>query len=979
MSCLDENALQALAGGTLGARELASAHQHLDVCPLCRRLAAAVAAGGSTGSQAVSTEPQALPGASEAWGRAAYSLRRYFIIESLGQGGMGQVLLAYDAKLDRKVALKRVRTREARLPLDAQALLLREAQAMARLSHPNVLTVHDAAEIDGEVIIAMEYVKGRTLRHWLQEPRSWREVLAMFRAAGKGLAAAHRAGLIHRDFKPDNVLVGEDGRVRVTDFGLARPDEAPELAKDLAPEGAPNSATVRTDAGALSGTPGYIAPEALQRQRGPLSDQFSFFVSLYEALYGERPFEGSSAGAQLKAASQGQVRAAPPGRGVPKWLRRLVLIGLSKDPGQRFPSMAVALDALTRASQRSRRRSRRVAAVAGFAALGAAMAWAVGRPARLCAGEERQLAGIWDEAAKQRLRAAFLSTALPEAEAALQETSRALDAWAGAWVSMRTKACVATRVAGEQSVEVLNQRMACLDRRSMDFESLVRRLSTAGEVPVGEAVKGAAGLPGLFECVNPSSLAAQAVPERGAARERFDELRRDLARARSLQLVRAVEPGLRLAQEVEQKAKVLQLDGLRAEALLVVARLDDAAGDYLKAQESQLEALHLAQAQGQDVLVAEACIGLVESVGARQYRFDEAHRWEKLAQASIARAGLAGQEQEATFFNSAGSVALHEREYERSYDLYKKALALRERLHGKEHVWVADTLSNLAWTCNGLARREEALEHARRALAIREKLLGPSHRDVAVSLHGLATILRETGQVKEGLALSERAVALDERTLPSAHPFLAASLNDLAVARISAGDVHGARKAVEDALAIKRKRLGEDHPDIGSSLLNLAGIEVLGGDYRRAIELGEEIVRRFPAEKAGALRYQGEAHRRAGDLGEAQRSFKLALETLSAKPDEDVEAMVLTGLAECELSRGLRAEARGRLERALEIGEKSRFPPQDLAQTRFALARALPAAQTDRARALAREARAWFETTGRQAERAQADRFLAGL
>jgi tetratricopeptide (TPR) repeat protein/predicted Ser/Thr protein kinase len=984
MTCLDENALQALARGWLGAEALGRAHEHLDVCALCCRLAAEVAEDASIHSQAGTVEPWATAdsGPSEPGSPAAggYPLGRYFVIGSLGQGGMGQVLLAYDAKLDRKVALKQVRARESPLPPEARALLLREAQAMARLSHPNVLTVHDAGEIDGQVIIAMEYVQGRTLRHWLKEPRSWREILATLCASGEGLAAAHRAGLTHRDFKPDNVLVGEDGRVRVTDFGLARAERSPELVLEgLAPEGSRNLAAPRTDSGALSGTPGYVAPEALRGEQGPLSDQFSFFVSLYEALYGERPFEGSSLGGQLRAAEQGRVRPAPRGRSVPKWLRRLVLIGLSPEPGKRFSSMADALAALGRASQRSSRLGRVAMAPAGLAAIGAAVLWTTAWPARLCAGAERHLAGTWDEEGKQKLRSSFLSTQAPAAEATFRETARALDAWASNWVRMRTQACVATRVVGEQSPQVMDLKLACLDRRWMDFEALVRRLSTTGEVPLDHAVKAASILPEPFECANPSALGGQALPTDGVTRTSHDRLRRQMAEARAALLVRTVEPGIRLARQVESEARALHLEALRTEALIIIGRLRDASGAYPAAEESLLEGAALALAQGLDALVAEANIELMMVIGSRMRRFGEARRWEKLAWASIARSGLSGQDPEARLLNVAGNVAAWEQSHDRALELYKRALTLRERLHGPEHILVADVLHNLAAESAYANLPEDALVHARRALAIRERLLGPEHQDTAASVDLLGIVVRRFGQVDQALALAERAVSLGERTHPPDHPFEAVFLVNLGLARGDVGDFRGAEEATERALAIQRESLGEDHPAVGATLENLAWLAILRADYRRAIELGEEVVRRFPAKAAEALGDLGEAYRRAGKTDEARQHFERALKTFSARPDERVQVSVMTGLAECELARGQRARALGRLEQALDMGERIRLAPHRLALTRFALARALPSTEADRARSLAREARAWFEKTVRAAELGKADRFLESL
>jgi serine/threonine protein kinase len=225
-------------------------------------------------------------------------LGRYVIIDLLGSGGMGVVYTAYDPDLDRRVALKLLRPdRGPSWGETGRLRLLREAQAIARLSHPNVIAVYDAGSFGDQVFVAMEFIEGGTLRQWLEERPPWREVLDRFLLAGRGLAAAHAAGLVHRDFKPDNVLLSRDGRVRVMDFGLARPIGEPSRMEEWrAPAGSGgNLASPLTQWGEALGTPGYMAPEQLRGEASDArSDQFSFCVSLYEALYGERPFLGDS-------------------------------------------------------------------------------------------------------------------------------------------------------------------------------------------------------------------------------------------------------------------------------------------------------------------------------------------------------------------------------------------------------------------------------------------------------------------------------------------------------------------------------------------------------------------------------------------------------------------------------------------------------------------------------------------------------------
>lgn len=264
---------------------------------------------------------------------------RYTLLRCIGQGGMGIVYAARDEELGREVAIKLLR---AEIAKEDDRRLAEEARALARLAHPNVVCVFDVGVHEGQRFIAMEYVAGDNLRRWLGAPRTLREVLQVFVAAGRGLHAAHLVGLVHRDFKPDNVLVGDDGRPRVLDFGLARPpDDAsvvgrpPVLGADVDPLG-----TALTSAGVVIGTPAYMAPEQyLGEAADARSDQFSFAVSLYHAVYGERPFGGEDPQALALSIVRGRLRPVSPRYSVPLWLEQLLERALRVDPAQRFPSM----------------------------------------------------------------------------------------------------------------------------------------------------------------------------------------------------------------------------------------------------------------------------------------------------------------------------------------------------------------------------------------------------------------------------------------------------------------------------------------------------------------------------------------------------------------------------------------------------------------------------------------------------------------
>ncbi|MDC0718936.1 serine/threonine-protein kinase [Nannocystis bainbridge] len=299
----------------------------------------------------------------------APTIGQYQVLRRLGEGGMGVVYAAYDDALQRKVALKLLRGAALRLP-QGRARTLREARALARLSHPNVVHVYQVGEVDDEVFVAMEFLTGPTLREWLAAaPRSWREVLAVFRQAGEGLAAAHRQGVVHRDFKPANVILGDDGRVRVVDFGLAHFGGEGEALPALPAAGEPTDVLL-TQTGAVLGTPAYMAAEQFAGGRGdPKTDQFSFCAALFEALYGQRPFAGADVRALAQAVAEGRPRPPKSGQEAPAWLHRVVVRGLQADPAARWPSMEALLAALQTTDTKVRDRRTFAAIASGFGLL----------------------------------------------------------------------------------------------------------------------------------------------------------------------------------------------------------------------------------------------------------------------------------------------------------------------------------------------------------------------------------------------------------------------------------------------------------------------------------------------------------------------------------------------------------------------------------------------------------------------------------
>jgi serine/threonine protein kinase len=371
VGCLTEEEILSLLGGRLAGRAHADARAHVDACTACQDVLAialrtvgtgATNAGGATDDDAADV-------------RTGEVVGRYRIDKRLGIGAMGVVYLAQDLDLHRNVALKILRRQTA----DTAVRLQREARALARVSHPNVIVVHEVGTFDGRVFMAMEFVDGSSLASWLRAaPRSTAEIIEVFLQAGRGLAVAHEAGLVHRDFKPDNVLVGNDGRVRVVDFGLARKEgDVPLPAQSAMLPGLHRSLT-RT--GAVIGTPAYMAPEQLAGAGADArSDQFAFSVALFEALWDARPFASERIDVVTGNVTRGGVRV-PSGRRVPNRLSRAIRRGLSEVSAERFPSMVAMLEELARGARSPRGRASTLLAV-GFASV-AVLLFAYGAYAR---------------------------------------------------------------------------------------------------------------------------------------------------------------------------------------------------------------------------------------------------------------------------------------------------------------------------------------------------------------------------------------------------------------------------------------------------------------------------------------------------------------------------------------------------------------------------------------------------------------------
>ena len=543
-------------------------------------------------------------------------LGKYRITGILGVGGMGAVFRAVDADLEREVALKVLSPAHhdgGEITRQESGRLLREARAQAQLSHPNVVVVYDVGSEQGEVYLAMELVEGPSLRGWLDaRSRGWREVLAVFLAAGAGLAAAHGAGLVHRDFKPANVLLGHDGRPRVSDFGLARPlRELSRPSGSGIDEPAAIDDEALTVAGTVVGTPAYMAPE--QHAGQPLTsavDQYAFCMALWEALAGRHPLRGMGLREVMAAKLRGPP-APPQGTEVPPRVWRVLARGLAPAQLDRFASMPLLLDALRRAAS-SRRRWWLAVAAASVVTAGVVGLLLPAEPSP-CRIDETALAWRWDEAARAEVQRAFEATGRSYAAEAFERVAGSLDDFATAWLDQRRAACEATRVHGEQDEATLDRRVACLDEAGDALGRVVEVLRQADAATVDRTAAVLASLPDPSRCEDAESLAARPL----------DPTREAEAQALSAELVGVqarVNAGRfadALAQADELRPRVEALGwapvsakhaGMHAKALEGLAR-------HGEAHESFERALMAARESGDDRFAAQVALWLAWNVG----------------------------------------------------------------------------------------------------------------------------------------------------------------------------------------------------------------------------------------------------------------------------------------------------------------------------------------------------------------------------
>jgi tetratricopeptide (TPR) repeat protein len=904
------------------------------------------------------------------------TIGRFVVLDRLGTGGMGVVYAAYDPNLDRKVAIKVLRSQAAESE-EARMRLLREAQAMARIDHPNVLRVHEAGTLGDRIFIAMEFADGGTLRSWLaSEMRSTQDVLRVFAQAGHGLAAAHAAGLVHRDFKPDNVLLVGDGQARVTDFGLvgvvgeqpaARPSG--DLDKSLSLDTPLSRDLTRT--GALMGTPAFMAPEQFGGGLvGPAADQFAFCVALYEAVYHARPFAGATFHELSASVIKGAVQPPPKDSDVPARIRRALMRGLATDAAKRYPSMDQLLADLV--GDGGNRQRTVLAAAAGFIVVGGALGALFALNARdtaACSGAEARIATVWGDAQRQRLATAIDAPNRPYSRVVREHALPLVDAWARSWQDGYVGACEDTRVRRVQSEHLMDLRIQCLNRGLDTARTSLEALSASRDGAIDHAMDVARALPSTAACADTATLQADVAPPPPEARDAVEHVRGKLDRATAQYKLEHYPDAIALANEALADARATGYDPIIARALLLVGRLQLATGDA-NALDTIATSMRTAAAAGDVETMMRAASRRVVKF-AYKGNFPIADEISATAQALAAHATLRPEtrvdleDAVGLLFSSEGKQDVAQTHYERALQiatkelpadhpqtlttlqslavlaaerhqfteakkLFEQILATQERVVGKDNRDYALALDNLAALHSDMGDILHTKEMWEQSLAIRIAALGPEAPEVATSYSNLGDYYAAVGNFGEAKASFEKAFAIHHKLQNEAGIETSGAQENFGLVLARMGDYDGGRALLEEVRALREKTYGPDDPRVGGVLTNLAGVATEQHRYDEALGLlakAHAIARKTygPAD-ATVLDIetdQIETYIKANRLGEAREltSHVLSAAKTALAADDVVVGHALANYARLQLDQGDSAGALATYERAVSIFE----------------------------------------------------------
>ncbi len=901
-------------------------------------------------------------------GVASPAFGRFELREQIGAGGMGRVYRAWDPQLEREVAVKLINT--ARLGAGTRERALREAKALAKISHPNVIAVFEAGLVESRVWIAMEYVAGTTLRAWQERrPAPKREaILRHWIDVGRGLAAVHDAGLVHRDVKPSNVLIAEDRRARLIDFGLVRDPGQPE-AGSIEPSATSGSETGGATVGFV-GTYAYAAPEQLEGAAvTAAADQYSLCAGIWESLCAARPAPPKDRGAA------GLV--LPPGVRLPHALRRILSRGLAAQPGDRYAELSALLDALETAIARP---SRRAGLVLGAGALGAVVAsvaiFGVSEdPVDPCAGDPSALHGTWDEPHRAELKARFSASALPFASVTAKTTEAEFDAWGDGWHAARRSACVATRIEGSQSDAGLELREACLERQRRSFAvALDTLLAAAPDAVVARAPAFVDALPELEACVEPQRLAqVEPLPTSGERREvilaGFDAL----ARARALAASGEFEPARAALDQLLELSEDLAYPPLSLEARALSGELELQRGRVDAGLRPLVAIAREAQARHLDELAARLRSEAAEAAAGRWSK-PELERWLVAeARSAVDRLERDPEPLAPRLMIAEGQLATGAGQFDEALADFEAARTLAAALGVDE---TAEDTSYVAAALGRLGRFDEAREALDGGRLAALERWGPGAPKVAQYDYDLGVLALQTGAFEEAAAHFDRAEATYRAAL-GADSFPAARV---AYARVKllmfAGEFDEGLEILERVEPTYVRELGTRDVELATIHEARGVLRYFKGDFAGSLEpyaAALTIIEATlgPASSSAARLHSdiGESRLALGDLDASIEHFGRALAILARELPEDHPslALPLKGRGQARLANGRAELAIEDLERALDLqlAAEAEAEPLEIADLRLSLARALASARDDdesneRARALAMQARVEF-------------------
>ncbi len=962
-TCPDEAELAAFLDRTLAQPRRGELEGHLDQCLACREIVGHVAA--TTGA-----EPR--------------ELGRYRLERVIGSGGMGVVWQAWDPALERKLAIKLLRP-EATDDAGA-ARLVREARALAKLQHPNVVAIYDVGELAGEVFIATELIDGESMDRW-QRRRPPRDVIAAYAQAARGLAAAHELGFVHRDVKPSNILVARDGRVRIGDFGLAIREPAPTE---------PGIATESrlTGDGAVVGTPAYMAPEQRAGEAvDARADQFSLCLALAEALLGARPAADSTA---ALLASTGI--SAP-------W--SAIARGLSALPEARYPDVGPLIVALAGDRPRSRARLAIVAGVLAVAAVGGAVALRVARrdPVATCAARD-PLAGAWGPVQRVAIESTFRAAQLPYAADASASAIRAIDGWAGELEAEDRRACLADDA-------MLPKRQACLARARGQLVALVDTLVSHPDASaIQRAGAAARALPAPSACATDAGLADQIIAPDVVTAARMDALSARVTDARTLRHFGKLADARIAAEGALAVARAAGFLPAVAEAQHELGTILHAQHDERAAEQALDDALAVAAQAHADYRAAAISALLVEIVGTKG-DVTAAERQARLARSALLRVG-GDRYLDGVIERGLGRASSRAAKYADAYGHFKRAEDIHAALGLSDDVDY--DLRAQVTALGSIDRLDDAMRIDQRVLASDLEHFGPKHPRTIEDLSAAALLQYRAGHHAEAAAALAKVIAVDVEVsgLDSEHvasmrtqlagidlalgrlaeaevllgqsvPVLAAHLPasdselrgqrmNLAAVQILLG--HYGDAEVQLATLVDAARAEHDDESLGLVLQNLAEALARDGKPAAALAIARESIERDAKVFGPVSRRGAEAHDTLanvyvglGDATDAAAEYRRAIDAFEHAAGKDSPELgeSLVGLGELALARHDAGSARPLFERAVRV--LAHEDPVDLARARFALARALP----DRVAALA-EAREALELYGRAGHRAAAKR-----